>query len=130
MAVPRFFASIQPPIPQYQCSGLNKEPREAVRSRKKDPAPGKPGTAGAARGSAYKKNEGMTFVTCWAPLFDCSRQTVDMADEEAANAGLEKVTDYHDEKELNADDTADALSSLATPALQPRYRVRHTAVPV
>ena len=43
-----------------------------------------------------------------------------MADEEAANAGLEKVTDYHDEKELNADDTADALSSLATPALQPR----------
>lgn len=37
-----------------------------------------------------------------------------MADKEEANAGLEKVTDYHVEKELNEDDTANALSSLAT----------------
>ncbi|CAM9940442.1 unnamed protein product [Scytosiphon promiscuus] len=37
-----------------------------------------------------------------------------MTDKEEANAGLEKVTDYHVEKELNEDDTANALSSLAT----------------
>lgn len=36
-----------------------------------------------------------------------------MADQETANAGLEKVTDYVDEQELNADDTADALKNLA-----------------
>lgn len=37
-----------------------------------------------------------------------------MTDKEEANAGLEKVTDFHAEKELNEDDTANALSSLAT----------------
>lgn len=36
-----------------------------------------------------------------------------MAEAEEANAGLEKVTDYHAEKELNENDTANALSSLA-----------------
>ncbi|CAM9098712.1 unnamed protein product [Hapterophycus canaliculatus] len=37
-----------------------------------------------------------------------------MTDKEEATAGLEKVTDYHVEKELNEDDTANALSSLST----------------
>eukprot|EP00752_Nemacystus_decipiens_P012151 g10770.t1 len=46
-----------------------------------------------------------------------------MADQETANAGLEKVTDYVDEQELNADDTADALKKLAAnpgASLEPR----------
>ncbi|CAM9531072.1 unnamed protein product [Ectocarpus sp. 4 AP-2014] len=44
-----------------------------------------------------------------------------MAEAEEANAGLEKVTDYHAEKELNENDTANALSSLAnnSPTLIP-----------
>ncbi|CAM9431075.1 unnamed protein product [Ectocarpus fasciculatus] len=37
-----------------------------------------------------------------------------MAEADEANAGLEKVTDYHAEKELNENDTANALSSLAS----------------
>lgn len=52
-----------------------------------------------------------------------------MTDAEEANAGLEKVTDYHAEKELNEDDTADALSSLASPA-QPTAHARYAARPV
>lgn len=52
-----------------------------------------------------------------------------MADAEEANAGLEKVTDYHAEKELNEDDTADALSSLASPA-QPVAPARYVSCDV